>query len=96
MQTGTSRESDLVHTAVEVEYDITSLGAFLQCARRRPTGRLAYSRMLFRSSVGSALLYALMDLIRSWYALGIFWLTCKLVVYPVFVFVDVARLTKTD
>lgn len=42
---GTGLERDLIRKVAEIEYIVTSHGAFLRCARYRPIERLAYARM---------------------------------------------------
>lgn len=73
-QSGASLERDLVRKVAEVQYNVTSLGAFLRDARYGPVERLAYPRMVYGCEGGSTLMRVLLCSIKSWCALGIFWL----------------------
>lgn len=57
LQLGTDLEGDLIEKVERVEYNVTSFGAFLRCARYGLIGCLVYPCMVSRCGGGSAMLY---------------------------------------
>lgn len=80
----------------KVEYDVTSLVAFLRCAHYGPVEQLLYHPMVSGCSGGGVMLYVMMDLIKLFYALGVLRLTHNVVVYLVLSFLAVWQLTEID
>lgn len=63
-QSRAGSECDMIQKDIDVEYHVTSLGAFLHCARYGPTERLPYPQMVSSCSGGDVLLYVSLCLIR--------------------------------
>lgn len=95
-QSRTGVERDLIQKVVEVRYYVTSLGAFLRCARYSVIDRLAYSRMASGCGGGVASLHVLSGSINSWYALGISRLFRNMAVISVFALVAIELLKEIE
>lgn len=72
------------------------LSAFLQRTRYGPTELLGYPRMVSGLNGGGALLYVMLDTVKSWNALGILRLLCCLAVDVVLTRVAVGQLMEID
>lgn len=73
-----------------------SLGAFLRCALYWPIERLAYLWMVFGSGGVGALLYVLLNTIKSWYALATLRMIRNMAANPETALVAVGRLSGID
>lgn len=95
-QSGTGLERGLVQKVAEVEYNVSSLGAFLHSAQYCPAERLAYPWMVAGCEGGGALLRVSLCTIKSWYALGVCRLLRNIAVDPVLALVAIGRLMNIN
>lgn len=81
---------------MNVEYDVTTLGAFFHCALYGSVARLAYSPRKAGCKDCGKLFYVLRTRIKSCYEIGIIRVVHNMAVDPVLVVVTVGRLMKID
>lgn len=95
-RSGDGLKSGLFQKVAGAEYHVMSHGLFLRCALYSPKERLIYPWWASGCEGDSALLYVLLGLIKSWYALGICPLMRNMAINPVLALVVIGRLAETD
>lgn len=61
VQVGARLERNLILNVAEAEYNVTLLGAFLQCVQYEPSMQRVYSMIASICNVTGALMYVLLD-----------------------------------
>lgn len=93
---GTGLERELIQKVAEVEYHVLLPGVFSHCVRYGPIDCLAFPRMVSSCEGGGALLYIPLELIKSWFALGICRLLRNKAMDRVLALVAIGRLSELD